>query len=325
MNFINAVKAKKRELGIKRVLLRDINLYKGFYSTSEWANACGNKSARDILVFCHVVEKGLSHKRIKPLFGYERVCLIADSLNNYIKKGGNDEYIIGIAVSTLKHYNDINESLGVAKDKLISIPEVNISNDLCIGVKELSAEEYFSYSSSPFSSLSKARRSIRLYDCSSEPIDVNEIMSALDVAQQCPSACNRQAVRVKVVMNKDKIATISEIQGGSKGFGENAGAMIIVTSDISLYEPEERRIPMLDCGLFIMNLLYALYEKRIGSCVLNGSFSVDREIKMRKVVPIPQNEMYAAVIALSKIPQDEVIIVANSIKRNLKDIVAVIE
>ena len=114
------------------------------------------------------------------------------------------------------------------------------------------------------------------------------------------------------------------MQGGCNGFGENAGAMLIITSDISLYEPAERRIPMLDCGLFVMTLLYSLYENKIGSCVLNGSFTVEREKRMMEVIPIPDNEMYAAVIALSKIPSKEVIRVARSKKRNVKDIITII-
>ena len=247
-------------------------------------------------------------------------------MKEYIAKGGSDPYIIKTAISTLSEYKRVNIDLGVAEEKLFEIPflDAYIGECLNVGVDLKSKEELFYDCGSTFTKICENRHSVRLYDTKSEKISEQEILEGISIAQNCPSACNRQAVRVKVITKPNMIKEICEIQGGARGFGENSGALLIITSDISLYEPAERRIPMLDCGIFIMNLIYSLYEKRIGTCVLNGSFNLEREKRMREVVPIPANEMYAAIISLSKIPDGESIKVARSIKRDVRDIVDIL-
>ena len=326
MSVLDKLRLYKRNYHTKKTLLYDVDTYASQYSTSIQSEVLGYKAARDILVCCHVVEKGLSHKNLKPLFGLDRVSQISSALQEYISKGGRDSYIINMAISTLEEYNKVNSELGVTSDKLIKVPDLG-SFELTsfnVGVDRLSKEEYFSCCNASFSQMCEQRHSVRLYDAKSEPITETEIIDCIRVAQNCPSACNRQAVRIKIITKKDLQDKVCEIQGGSKGFGENAGAVLIITSDISLYEPSERRMPMLDCGLFIMKLVYAFYERQIGTCVLNGSFNLEREKQIREVAPIPDNEMYAAVIALSKIPDGDDIRIAHSVKRDVKDIVKVL-
>ena len=327
MNILDFLKELKSDYLAKKVLNADAKRYGSYYCTSKYCREKGLTAAREILVYCHVVEKGLSHKVIKPKFGYDRVKLIADFLEKYLRCGGDDDFTIGLAVSTLKLYRDVNISLGVDPKELDEI-DINTEqikkHSLNVGAVSLSCEQYFAKSNSSFTDFSSSRHSVRLYDFKSETITVDEIIGCIKTAQNCPSACNRQAVRVKIITDESLIKKVCEIQGGSNGFGENSGALLIVTSDISLYGPDERRLPMLDCGLFIMNLVYALHENRIGSCILNGSFTEQREKQMRDVVAIPSTEMYAAIIALSKIPSNECIKIAKSVKRDVEDIVKII-
>lgn len=328
MSVIGGLKAIKRYYSAKKILSADTKRYSNYCCTSKYCREKGFMAARDILVYCHVVEKGLSHKTIKPKFGYDRVKLIADSLEKYLECGGEDNFIIGLAESTLKLYRDVNISLGVNPRDLTEI-DVNTGQmkkcSLDVGAASLSCEQYFVNSNFSFTDFSSSRHSIRLYDFKSATIMVDEIISCIRTAQNCPSACNRQAVRIKVITDDSLIKRVCEIQGGSNGFGENSGALLIITSDISLYGPDERRLPMLDCGLFIMNLVYAFHERRIGSCILNGSFTEQREKQIRDIVPIPNNEICAAVISLSKIPSNECIKIAKSVKRDVEDIIKIMK
>lgn len=321
MILIEFLKKIRHKYSDKVILDRDIKKYSPYYATSYFSSKNGCKDSRNILVFCHVIEKGLSHKNIKPLFAYDRIRIVTNSINDYLKKGGNDSFIINLAVSTIEHYNDINRKMGVPEKKLLAIPEIIKKDSVDVGVDCYNSRDLFLHCDAPFSVFCASRHSVRLYECKSKSIDKKIILECIKIAQNCPSACNRQAVRLKVITNDELIKKVCEIQGGANGFGENAGALVVVTSIISLYEPDERRIPMLDCGLFIMNLVYAFFEKKIGSCILNGSFTKEREIKMNSLVPISQDEMYAAIIALSVIPDDEIIRVAHSPKRLTEDIV----
>lgn len=111
---------------------------------------------------------------------------------------------------------------------------------------------------------------------------------------------------------------------GDSQQGESTGGRIILSVADELGSLLLCFVFMLDCGLFIMNLVYAFYEKQIGTCILNGSFNLEREKDIRKVTPIPDNEMYAAIIALSRIPDGEDILVAHSVKREVENIVEVL-
>ena len=327
MKSVDRIKNIVRKFRSKKILNYDNKQYSKYYASSASSIKEGDLDARNILVYCHVVEKGLSHEKIKPLFGYDKVLIIADSLKQYLLKGGDDTYVISLAYSTLNIYNSVNRQLGVTDDKLIKIPDISKTKakTLDIGVNTLTAEQYFNNSNNSFNMIAFSRHSVRLYDCCSSKIEYNELLNCIEIAQNCPSACNRQGVRVKLTNDKNKIKEICDIQGGCKGFGENAGALLIITSKISLYTPDERRIPMLDCGLFVMNLVYALYEKKLGSCILNGSFTLEREKAMKKVLPIPNDEMYSAVVAVSKIPDNEKIRCAHSCKREVHDIVSIVD
>lgn len=325
MKCIEILKKVKKRLYISRILKLDIKNYKDCFSNSYQNKKMGNKAARDIIVFCHVVEKGLSHKNLKPLFGYDKVLLIKNALVEYIQCGGNDLFVIEMAVNILKKYNDINVTMGVDEEKLIKIPStIDLEHDLDVGVNEISISEFFGESRQSFSKMCKSRRSVRLYDAISDEVIIDELYECVKIAQNSPSACNRQAVRVKIVTDKKLISEIVDIQGGASGFGEHAGALMMITSDLSLYEPEERRIPMLDCGLFMMSLVYALFEKKYGTCILNGSFLPDKERMLDDLIGRNNNEMYAAIIAISKMKDEETIMVAKSAKRDVNDIVTVI-
>ena len=324
MILIRWLKTIRHSYLCEKIMRKDIKHYKKCYVKSRAKDVDGSREARDILVFCHVVEKGLSHREIKPLFAYERMCLISSSLESYLKKGGTDSYIINMAVATINKYNAVNLELGVDKARLISLPTVSVNDVLNIGTETVTASEFFKASKSSFTEMSQMRHSVRLYDCESDIIEKEELLKCIKNAQNCPSACNRQAVRVKIVLDKDKIRKLSEAQGGANGFGENAGAILVITVDLTLYQPEERRLPMLDSGLFVMNLVYALYENELGTCILNASFTEEREREVQELIHIPQNEMFASLIAVSKIPQAQSIKVAHSCKRDVNDIVTLI-
>ncbi len=330
MKFVRFIKRIKRNYETMRLLLYDAIRFLKCNSTSLWAERKGKFAERNILVFCHVVEKGLSHKKLKPLFGLERVNMLSQALNDYVFRGGKNSFIICLAFSTIKHYNDINRKLGVPDNKLVPLPEWDKNmfdtnefdiNGLDVGVDEVSKEDFFSCADDHFSKLCSARHSVRLYDCVSDPVPIDIVEQAISVAQRSPSACNRQAVRVRILTNRELIRRICDIQGGAKGFGNNIGMLLAISADISLYQPEERELPMLDCGLFIMNLLYALYEQRLGTCVLNSSLSRKYEKKINDLISMPRNELIASLIAVSNIPKSESIMIAHSAKRNVEDII----
>lgn len=323
MFIIDWLKKVKRYI-VQEIKLRyDINKYFKYYTDSAVGDNKKILYERDIMVLCHTVEKGLSHNQLKPLFGIDSVKKISEYLCAYLKLDNVDEYIIALAVETLNEYNEVNKTLGVEDDKLIFVPSVEKKVKLGIGASMVSADEYYRNADGTFKDVLMSRHSVRLYDAKSKKISVDKLKKCILDAMNCPSACNRQAVRVKIVTEEDAISKICDIQGGARGFGTNSGALLIITSDVRYYMVSERRLPMLDCGIFIMNLCYALYAEKLGSCILNGSMLKNQEEELNKIVEIPPYEMVAAVISVSDIPEGTVFKIAKSCKKDVESIITV--
>ncbi|MCR5226388.1 MAG: hypothetical protein K6E27_04180 [Eubacterium sp.] len=317
---------KRRKYKNERILKQYINKFKRFSADSNYSINNGRYAERSILIQTHVIEKGLQHKVLKPLFGYKRISTISNSLNDYLKHGGKNSYVVGTAISALHEYNEVNRKFENVNDsQLIPEPKVDLQNcDITVGTIEVTRDEFFKGSDLDFSEFCKSRHSLRMYDCTSNKISYDNLLQCIKIAQLCPNACNRQAVRVKVVLDSEKIKEITRIQGGADGFGEKSGAMLIITSDISMYTMSEHNLSMIDCGIFILNLVYALYERKLGSCVLNCSMTAEEEARLMRIVPVSDSEIYAAIISVVNIPENETVKVAKSEKRPIDDIVQLI-
>lgn len=277
---------------------------------------------RNILILGHTLEKGLSHKTIKQKFGLDVANRLAFNLNMYASLSCCDDFILMNGISIFRQYIEANVKAGVRRDELPQLSEgleaYAVSD---VGSYLISGKEFFGNSKESFDRIAVSRRTVRLYDQQSQIITLDEIKECLEVAINSPSACNRQAVRVHIITDKEIIQYLCEIQGGSSGFGENAGALIIITSDLRYYTMKERRLPMYDCGLFSMSLLYAFYQKKIGCCILNGSFNEEQEDKIIKKISISSFEMISSFILLNKISDDDLIMVAKSQRKKVDEII----
>ena len=318
----------RRKFYNKQILANYVKMFRTFSADSDFAVNNGRRAERSVLIQTHVLEKGLSHKSLKPFFGYKRISTIPSSLKEYLDKHGDDNYVIGMATSAINTYNDVNSAYKAASDcQLLSAPDTNREtvSPPPVGSEEISRDEFFEGADKKFADFCKSRHSLRMYDCKSEKISYERIKNAIEVARFCPNACNRQAVRVKVILDPQRIQEISKIKGGADGFGGNSGAMLIVTSDISLYTMGEHGLALIDCGIFIMNLVYALYEKELGSCVLNCCLTEEQEENLREIIPISKSELVSAMICVSDIPKNETVKISKSERRPLEDIVQLIK
>jgi nitroreductase len=95
-----------------------------------------------------------------------------------------------------------------------------------------------------------------------------------------------------------------EVQGGARGFGENAGVLMVVASNLHcFFGPHERRQAWIDGGLFAMSLLYSLQSLGLGSCPLHCSFRPRQERAFRKLTGIPASEALIMAIAAGQMPE----------------------
>lgn len=151
----------------------------------------------------------------------------------------------------------------------------------------------------------KGRRSVRKY--SDEDLSQAVLEEIVDLARFSPSWKNTQAPRYHVIKNqqiKEEIARSCVLN-----FDFNAKtilrckALVLVTVEekLSGYEPDGSfstsqgdRWEMFDAGIATQTFCLAAFSKGVGSVIL-GVFD---ENKIRRYVPLPQNERVTNLIAL---------------------------
>lgn len=254
-----------------------------------------------LLLSIHALEKGLALPEPRPAYGKEKCSVLLGDLSKFYGKFSADpilkygceviEEVIGhhkkndvedIAIS--RAFNDLKNKLGEIE------PELTRKGGLIISGKQnildLAPPDPFEFFNS--------RHSVREFD--QRPIAEELLLMAFRMAQLSPSVCNRQTGRVHYTTDREKMKMILDCQRGNTGFGHEAGAVIIVTSELSSFnKPGERNQQYVDGGLFAMTLALSLHSLGMGTCFLNWSTTGREDRKLRKIGIIPDSE---AVITL---------------------------
>lgn len=287
--------------GLKKSYCYDRNRYA--YSTFEKTNE--EALIAVIVSNCHSIEKGFTMPEFRYGFGQERLSSLINLCKEYIESYGTSNSQIANVVKVFYEYRHCHKGHEEALDKnlvmkidkiLSSFPNVN-SDSIQI---DTSSDSYFAYKDSSFDLFSASRHSVRNF--SDEPVSLEVLGKAIRLAQNSPSACNRQSTRLYVVEDKKKIMQVLSLQTGNRGFGHTVDKLIIVSGFLGGYSGEgERNFVYVDTGIFTMNLLYALHYNKIGACVLNWTSKIDLDLQLRKVVPIKENEIVSCMIVCGNI------------------------
>jgi nitroreductase len=282
-----------------------------------------------ILMYAHGIEKGLSLPATRPFFGVATVEALMAFLDEYRERFGCDEFH-ECGRSALAAYRQFSQPFAPESDAAARTwarleawhrcaaavgPE-----GLHCGSRLLRGEELQAKGSiAPDFFLS--RHSIRQF--SHRPVSPERIERAVDWAVRSPSVCNRQAWRVKWVRDLALARRIQEVAGGARGFGEEAGELLLITADLSaFYDERERNQAWIDGGLFTMSMLYALHAQGLGACCLNCCLSGDAERELRAAIPMPITEVFIARIVTGHYPEE--VRVAISPRLDSKRILAVV-
>lgn len=272
-----------------------------------YLDSAEEKVKRDLALFYHIVEKGLTMPEPRPGFGRAVVMNLIAMVNKYAHaKYTFEDVAFKQSVSVLKEYQEYHEQISHLLDdelagKLRSVAERFPDVE---GLKQIrtTRNAYFNDVNSPFDRFCHSRYSVRNY--TSERIPVSLLYECVELAQRSPSFCNRQPNRVHLVQNPDKKQKILELQNGNRGFGHLADTLIIITSSVSTTKDiHERNENHLNGGMFCMTLLNALHFYRIGACSLNWSVSNQNDSRMRQLLGIPDQEVILLVISCGFVPE----------------------
>lgn len=269
--------------------------------------------ARARMIFhAHAIEKGLSRDNIRPGFGRIAMPGLAREMNSWIEAGHdlNDAFFqssAAVANSYFEYHanrsHDVTEYSTLFSPRameLIDNAELREGGVLAAQLeRELPPNEK---AEQDFLDVIYQRRSVRQF--TKEKVREEDIARAVQIAMQSPSVCNRQGVRVHQFDDPALIKSLVDIQGGFAGY-KMPPKLLLVSSDLdAMLFPEERNQPYVDGGLFMMSLLLGLTHVGLGSCSLNTAMGVKRDAEIRKIIDIPDSEVFISFVAVGHYDQD---------------------
>jgi nitroreductase len=260
----------------------------------------------------HPIEKGLAMPKMRLGFGKENILNLIEDCYAYKDRFlalAAQRYSAGFqhynqALSILSEYKQVHLDAGFELEsnflEKIDTLTKGLGSDFIYHQIETTREDYFRDADSSFKNFSSSRHSLRNFV---GKIKNEDLEKAIELAQNAPSACNRQPGRVHVVENEVLKQKVLDIQGGNSGFGSMADKVLIVAVETAGYRGlAERNGMFVDGGIYAMNLLYALHSFRIGACPLNWSSTPEKDILLRKTILISESQTVIMMIACGSPP-----------------------
>jgi nitroreductase len=187
-----------------------------------------------ILIETHTVEKGLSLKEPKPLFGKEKINGIIHMLNEYDRT--YSALPLQMALGAFQGYLDLHRALGVSDVPLFYLDAYveHLKRDGTLGNGGIKrATPWLGNDGMDAKAFLQSRSSCRMFQPGK--LDSRLLTSLVELAQSAPSQCNRQSSRVHVYQDRAVIAQLLELQGGSRGFAQSVDNLV-VTSEVTAWE-----------------------------------------------------------------------------------------
>lgn len=253
----------------------------------------------------HTIEKGLSFVNYRAGSGVYNVERLLISLEQYYESGYDiSAFCYETALSCLQEYIKKNKEYGYGNKELEDrINQLPGKTNQCGGTTNVFAPVSDEMS---YEKLITTRRSIGHF--STQTVDMTELVSAIELAQTTPSACNRQSWRTIVVNEKSIIASILKNQNGNKGFGQEIDKLLVIVDDIrSQQRDREVFQAYIDGGMYAESVLNALFYKGIGSIPLSAALTYNQEKKIRTLLELSDSEVIILFIGVGCYPEGGVL------------------
>lgn len=291
---------------VREMTRQDADRFINFYAQRRVSRGIENSRAL-LMFYSHGLEKGLSRNSgFRPGFGEATMGPFSDELNSWLAKGRKaDDTFFQISVSVLRVYFDKHQALGVDVSHFWRLFSAAVQEEirkasLQLGgawnantIREVVPTAAVDHK---FLDVVFGRRSIREFTAAA--VDDRDIQMAVQVALQAPSVCNRQSARVHQFDDPVLMQSALDLQGGFRGY-KMPPKLLLVTSDLSSFVGAvERNQPFIDGGLFMMGLLLGLQNMGLGTCCLNTAMSTERASAIRKILGIPESEVFISFIAV---------------------------
>jgi nitroreductase len=281
----------------------------------------------------HRLEKGLALAAPRPGFGTDAVDQLTKDLSAYLDRHGADR-VTTIALQVLDQYaafcrcngvdtQDICERTAALRRRTAGLPPGAQARDATPveqplgGTVPVASQAVLNAARVPFGDFVRHRYSVRQF--APRPVDRGLIEEAVRDAQYSPSVCNRESVQVLWVDDAPRARELLAFQNGNRGFGDSAGALLVVTvRQAAFHTVGERYQAWIDGGLFAMTLVYALHAQGLGSCCLNWSVEPGVDRAFKRAAGLPAHDRVIMLLAVGHLPEH--FAVARSARRPLNEV-----
>lgn len=285
------------------------------------------KIISSLLIMAHSIEKGLANKKIRYGFGQQKIKECIELISKYttisINYSDRFYYVLGILDEYYRlHINKeefLDQEILLSIKKLLTIyaSKIETTQTICS-----TKQDYFLNTDKSFKDFALSRHSIR--DFSKESVDYEILKKVFKLAQQAPSACNRQSVHVYAIYDKEIIHKLVDLQNHQRGFADNANPLLVVSYEMKDWGAGEQWFGgYLDSGIYIMNLLYSLHYYKIAAIPLNWYATIENNNKLRAILNLPESHVPVAFVACGY-PIDEFKLVTSK-RRNIEEIIHIIK
>jgi nitroreductase len=313
--------------GLVRVYRYDIRRYYRAASKGNEAVRSGRSRYTElhswIAADAHKIEKGLALAEPRPGFGAPVVKRLIEQVERFHRDFGPEQVTL-IAVNALKTYCDFNEQHGHGNETLRrKVERLSAGlgdNGPCNtgGTMTVTRDAILKSSQLPgLADFFQCRHSVRMF--TDEPVSMELVEAAVRMAQRTPSVCNRQSWKAYAFVDREIAHKVLACQQGNRGFGDRAGGVVVITSDLqTFFSYGERNQGFIDGGMFAMSVTYGLHAQGLGTCCLNWCVDVESERKLRALTTIPDHEAVIMMIAIGHLPEE--FIVAQSVRKPLDQV-----
>lgn len=310
---MNITDVSRKAIGKAKQLVRDELEYKNHSYLSKYekyafsGDRCIDARQYEAVItrWYHTIEKGLAYKDFRVGFGKSNLNELLTAMENYIAGGYSpDAFFYSTALSTLKAYQDKNAANGYVDEilnaRIAQLP--GTPNDVggTIDSEILSEEKVQQLGYADFA---RSRHSMRHF--SSAPLDKNKIDRVIELAQNTPSACNRQGWQARVILDKELMKRVLDNQNGNNGFGHEFTGLILVTGDTRCFNRERELYQVyIDGGMYAQSVLNALHYEHLASVPLSASLTSIQEDNVRKLLQIEKPEVLIMFIGIGNYPEE---------------------
>jgi nitroreductase len=249
----------------------------------------------------HTLEKGLTMRPRRPEFG---LSLIGPALDGYgalvtrwpeTLDTGEGDWLTSVLVEYFEATDSsVNPVLVEARrrfDELVALVSAKRDSGPRLPMSDTRAADF-----DALFALSQQRGSVRWY--TPTPVPRDKVDAAIRVAQESPTACNRQPYRYILFDDAQSIAQVSAVPMGTRGWREQIPGIAVVVGDLSAYVDErDRHLIYIDSALSVQGFLLALESQGVATCVINWPDVAFREVQMRALLHLRPHERVIMLVA----------------------------